>query len=75
MVATKMDQFERLGAHDEGREAGRPLDEKEFFGHFSTALLLKYQRAVLASDIPKRRTLSTKTRIASHSRILTSAGI
>lgn len=74
MVATKMDQFERLGAHDEGREAGRPLDEKEFFGHFSTALL-KYQRTVLASDIPKRRTLSTKTRIASHSRILTSAGI
>ena len=45
-----------------------------FFGHFSTALL-KNQKTVLASDIPKRRTLSTKTRIASHSRILTSAGI
>ena len=74
MVATKMDQFECLGAHDEGREAGRPLDENDECGHFSTALL-KYQKTVLASDIPKRRTLSTKIRIASHSRILTSAGI
>ena len=37
MVATKMDQFECLGAHDEGREAGRPLDENDECGHFSTA--------------------------------------